>query len=971
MKLHRHWAGASLFAAVLFGAISISWAAEYTVTDLGTLGGTVSYAFGINNNGQVVGYAFTADNATAHAFLYSNGTMTDLGALGGTWSQASGINNSGQVVGGAYTDGAYRHAVLYSNGTMTDLGTLPGSTDSFAIGINDNGQVVGYASTAGDATAHAFLYSNGTMSDLGALGGTWSQALGINNNGQVVGVAYTAGDVTDHAFLYSNGTMSDLGTLGGTISIAYGINNNGQVVGYSLTAGNTFAHAFLYSNGTMSDLGTLDGVDSFAYGINNNGQVVGIADDAGGSHAFIYDNGVMKDLNSLVDPALGWILDSATAINDSGQIVGYGTINGQTHAFLMTPTNTTKPPVVIIPGIMGTELYHASSYTEPFTCTWPSKCAQVYPSTCTLGATSINEDDAYLFPLLLQSDGITPDTNSYCSGDKTICTTILDCPLTQTCVAGGAADIEPEGPLTVACLGKTYYNAYTQLSTFLHTTGGYTEGKDLFTYGYDWRLDLAGEATKLHNFLTDTSIFPDQSVQVDVIAHSMGGLLVRAYLAAFPNDNRIHSVIYLGTPQYGAPLAYAILEGTTSLIDKAGAPLSYQGTDYLNLQTETFLVQHFPGIYDLLPRFNFIKTSSGFESMQASFAPLSLSNNYLITNANNLYNTGLAGPDTVPRSFAINGTEHETLSGLDYTNPQCPKATVDLCGDGTVPTDGLCGDAKVPVDMYGPFLGASAEMYVDEIHQNLPSNPTVERQILNILNTPDGQEIPIAPGISSTPIAGNDAWNWKSCSPIRTRITDAVGNTDGLDSDGILHEQIPDSTQLRFTENEGGFMPFDQTYTVNIAATDNGLFTLEFDHLSSPNANVVASTIYPGIPISAQSRAWFTLSPTNTAPDLNLDVDGDGTADFTIPANTPPSPNVFSAVLISVIQKWKLPQGISTSLLAKLYAATSSLETGNQDAARGQLGAFLNEVSAQRGKKLSDKQADTLTRLATAEIQAL
>ena len=84
-------------------ALTPSFTAAAPMQDLGTLGGTYKLRpYGINNSGQVVGYALPAA-APTHAFLYSGGSMQDLGTLGGTSSFANGINNSGQVVGWADT----------------------------------------------------------------------------------------------------------------------------------------------------------------------------------------------------------------------------------------------------------------------------------------------------------------------------------------------------------------------------------------------------------------------------------------------------------------------------------------------------------------------------------------------------------------------------------------------------------------------------------------------------------------------------------------------------------------------------------------------------------------------------------------------------------------------------------------------------------------------------------------------------
>jgi probable HAF family extracellular repeat protein len=101
-------------------------------------------------------------NYHAHAFLWQNGTMTDLGTLGGDNSRAFGINSQGQVVGTAQiAQGDVYHAFLYSGGTMIDLNAqLPANSGwtviSDANSINDNGQIAGTGITASGFT-HGYL----------------------------------------------------------------------------------------------------------------------------------------------------------------------------------------------------------------------------------------------------------------------------------------------------------------------------------------------------------------------------------------------------------------------------------------------------------------------------------------------------------------------------------------------------------------------------------------------------------------------------------------------------------------------------------------------------------------------------------------------------------------------------------------------------------------------------------------------
>jgi probable HAF family extracellular repeat protein len=304
-----------------------------TITDLGSLGGDDSRAEGINNHGQIVGMSTTTTHGQRRAFLWKDGVMTNLGSLGGHWgnpdeinSYAYEINNLGQIVGFCRYEldplNPYWRSFLWENGEMTDL-RYGGRVDA-AYGINDQGQIVGMFYYGG--RFRPFLWQDGEFTDLGALGweGSEGSAYAINHLGQIVGQS------GGRAFLWEDGVMTDLGTLGGNSRVAYAINNQGQIVGGSTTA-DGWNHAFLWQDGVMTDLGTPGGAYSVARGINDRGQIVGESSTADGSwRAFLWQDGVMTNLGTL-----GGNSSAAYAINDHGQIVGYSTTaDGQHRATL-------------------------------------------------------------------------------------------------------------------------------------------------------------------------------------------------------------------------------------------------------------------------------------------------------------------------------------------------------------------------------------------------------------------------------------------------------------------------------------------------------------------------------------------------------------------------------------------------------------------------------------------------------------
>lgn len=363
-------------------------APHYTVTDLGTLGGTYSYGYGINNAGVVSGGAATATQTggiAETAFLWYGGHRLNLGTLGGTAcptcsSEAGGPNGGGEsalISETANSDpnnedfcafGTHRQCLgaTWKNGTLTALPTLPGGNNDQAYWLNNRGQVVGFSENGIQDSTCITPYQvlrfepviwgpNGEIQkELSPLpGDTVAFAFGINDSGQAVGTSGLCSNTSlppgspsgAHAVLWErDGTVVDVGNLGGRpVNVATGINNRGEVVGNSSLPDGS-GQPFIWTRATgIQPLGKFAGavanVAPCCHTINDKGEVAGFSIDGttGKVRAILWLNKTPIDLNTLIPKGSPWYLLQALSLNNAGQIVGFGTINGNVHGYLATP----------------------------------------------------------------------------------------------------------------------------------------------------------------------------------------------------------------------------------------------------------------------------------------------------------------------------------------------------------------------------------------------------------------------------------------------------------------------------------------------------------------------------------------------------------------------------------------------------------------------------------------------------------
>jgi uncharacterized membrane protein len=258
-------------------------------------------------------HAFLPDNGssgdTCLAFVWHAGKMQKLPTLGGNNGYGAGMNENGEIAGWAETKKhdptckapqvlqflpAVWDAVTRKARALPTL-TLHGrrEPDGAATAVNKAGEVVGISGICDQAVGrftarHAVLWRDGEPAELQTLGGTaWNTPVAINDSGQIAGfldraVRDRAGNPNFISVIWSDPSSppTKIGTLpGDSLSEPTSINDEGVVLGVSFPS----SHVYVWQDGMMTDLTKLV-LQAYPQlelvsvgGINDRGEIAGQA----------------------------------------------------------------------------------------------------------------------------------------------------------------------------------------------------------------------------------------------------------------------------------------------------------------------------------------------------------------------------------------------------------------------------------------------------------------------------------------------------------------------------------------------------------------------------------------------------------------------------------------------------------------------------------------------------------------------
>jgi pimeloyl-ACP methyl ester carboxylesterase len=234
-------------------------------------------------------------------------------------------------------------------------------------------------------------------------------------------------------------------------------------------------------------------------------------------------------------------------------------------------------PLIFIPGLMGSRLFNTLNGVDHELWADLNKLTSIFSFTHPL------------MPLEMAYDGVTP------AKDEPAYTTI------HTLPGSGGIITRLQGYTWGQYVDEDFYG--TLVGYFLDR--GYIENEDFWVYPYDWRKDLRTSAQELEGFLQAVQE-QTGSPQVDIVAHSLGGLLARQYIIEPGRAEKVRNAVLLGTPFLGTPKAYhALLDGDCLY------KLPVIGYCLPKKEVVKTLIPNFPAINQILPTQGYFRLKGG------------------------------------------------------------------------------------------------------------------------------------------------------------------------------------------------------------------------------------------------------------------------------------------------------------------------------------------------------------------------
>lgn len=442
----------------------------------------------------------------------------------------------------------------------------------------------------------------------------------------------------------------------------------------------------------------------------------------------------------------------------------------------------------------------------------------------------------------------------------------------------------------------------------------------LFVFAYDWRKSNDENAIALGNLVDNVRSMHSGS-KVDIVAHSMGGILAQRHILEKPNGQHgVAKLITIGTPWLGAPKVINTLE-TGEFFDGLASWIVLRST----LKR---LVEFYPGAHELIPTPRYFELGgqpikeSGWDINGDGNSNQSYTFNQMFQLLNQRHPRSLPATNGLQFHNAIVGQDG-WRDGIDGTGVQyfhfyglrkgadtigtvvaarrslctlsgicIPINTFDVqttLGDRTVPLlsarrrgNGINLNAVGAILKVFPFTTNSND---DVEHVGLTKNPNVHDALLDALRAPipsSSQELTSSPNVGSLepeepPAQPHHYLKVEGCGSLT--ITDSHGNTltpfTGEPSVGI-----PDVSAYVLGEKSlMAILPLTETYDIVISI---GNSPISIDVRVGTDLETSQAIRYTDLNLPAGVKARLHITPQGIEI-LRADMNGDGT--FETPIN--------------------------------------------------------------------------------------